>query len=41
VELFESGNYKFGLGICYDIVFPEIARALVKKGAEYSFSLQK
>src|SRR6476660_1710253 len=23
VELFESGNLKFGIGICYDIVFPE------------------
>ncbi len=24
VELFESGNFKFGIGICYDIVFPEV-----------------
>ena len=37
VELFESGNFKFGIGICYDIVFPEIARALVKKGADILF----
>ena len=37
VELFESGNYKFGIGICYDIVFPEVARALLKKGADILF----
>jgi omega-amidase len=36
-ELFESGNFKFGIGICYDIVFPEVARALVKKGADILF----
>ncbi|HEY7570406.1 MAG TPA: carbon-nitrogen hydrolase family protein [Nitrososphaeraceae archaeon] len=37
VELFESGDLKFGIGICYDIVFPEVARALVKKGADILF----
>ena len=37
VELFESGNYKFGIGICYDIVFLEVARALLKKGADILF----
>jgi predicted amidohydrolase len=37
IELFESGNFKFGIGICYDIVFPEVARALVKKGADILF----
>lgn len=37
VELFETGNFKFGIGICYDIVFPEVARALVKKGADILF----
>ena len=37
VELFESGNFKFGIGICYDIVFPEVARALAKKGADILF----
>ncbi len=26
-----------GIGICYDIVFPDISRALVKKGAEIIF----
>jgi omega-amidase len=37
VELFESANFKFGIGICHDIVFPEVARALLKKGADILF----
>mgnify|MGYP003289759148 CR=1 FL=1 len=37
VELFESVNFRFGIGICYDIVFPEVARALLKKGADILF----
>ncbi|MFL6381980.1 MAG: carbon-nitrogen hydrolase family protein, partial [Nitrososphaeraceae archaeon] len=37
VELFKSGSFKFGIGICYDIVFPEVARASVKKGADILF----
>jgi omega-amidase len=37
IELFESANFKFGIGICYDIVFPEVARALLKKGADILF----
>jgi predicted amidohydrolase len=37
VKLFESANFKFGIGICYDIVFPEVARALLKKGADILF----
>jgi omega-amidase len=37
VELFESANFKFGIGICYDIVFPEVARALLKNGADILF----
>ena len=37
VELFESVNFKFGIGICYDIVFPEVSRALLKKGADILF----
>jgi predicted amidohydrolase len=37
VEIFETSNIKFGIGICYDIVFPEVARALVKKGADILF----
>jgi omega-amidase len=37
VELFESVNFNFGIGICYDIVFPEVARAMLKKGADILF----
>jgi omega-amidase len=37
VELFGSVNFKFGIGICYDIVFPEVARALLKKGVDILF----
>ena len=37
VELFESANFRFGIGICYDIVFPEVARALLKNGADILF----
>lgn len=37
VQVFESSNIKFGIGICYDIVFPEISRVLVKKGADIIF----
>ena len=37
LQVFESSNIKFGIGICYDIVFPEISRALVRKGADILF----
>ncbi len=37
VQVFETKNFKFGIGVCYDIVFPEIARALTKKGADILF----
>ena len=37
VELFDFGKFKFGVLICYDIVFPEVARSYVKKGAEVLF----
>ena len=37
LQVFESSNIKFGIGICYDIVFPEISKALVKKGADIIF----
>lgn len=37
LQVFESSNIKFGIGICYDIVFPEISRALVMKGADILF----
>ncbi|MFB5630481.1 MAG: carbon-nitrogen hydrolase family protein [Nitrosopumilaceae archaeon] len=31
-------NCKFGIIICYDMVFPKVANSLVKKGAEVLFS---
>ena len=36
-EIFEGGSFKFGIAICYDVVFPEVSRALVLKGAEILF----
>jgi len=37
VKIFDCGRLKFGIAICYDLVFPEISRALVTKGAELIF----
>lgn len=37
MEMFDAGSFKFGVGICYDVVFPEVSRALVRKGAEIVF----
>jgi omega-amidase len=37
VQVFDTGSFKFGIGICYDIVFPEVSRALIKKGADILF----
>jgi omega-amidase len=37
VKIFCCGGIKFGVAICYDLVFPEISRALVTKGAELIF----
>jgi omega-amidase len=37
MEMFDAGSFKFGIGICYDVVFPEVSRALVRKGAEIVF----
>ena len=34
VTLVESGELVFGLGICYDMRFPELARAMTLKGAK-------
>lgn len=36
-EIFDVGSFKFGIGICYDMVFPEVSRALMLKGAEILF----
>lgn len=36
-EIFDGGSFKFGIGICYDAVFPEVSRALMRKGAEIVF----
>ena len=37
VEIFAAGKYKFGISICHDIVFPEVSRAITRKGADLIF----
>jgi omega-amidase len=37
LEIFNFGRFKFGIAICYDIVFPEVSRALARKGADMIF----
>ncbi len=37
LEVFEAGNFRFGVGVCHDVVFPEIARAFALKGADLLF----
>jgi len=37
VEIFDSGGFKFGIAVCHDVVFPEVSRALARKGAEMFF----
>jgi omega-amidase len=38
LEIFDFGRrFKFGIAICYDIVFPEVSRALARKGADMIF----
>ena len=37
VEIFDAGKYKFGIAICHDIVFPEVSRAITRKGADLIF----
>ncbi len=37
VEIFDAGSFKFGIAICHDVVFPEVARALARKGADIFF----
>ena len=36
-EIFESGTFKFGIAVCHDVVFPEVSRALARKGADMLF----
>ena len=33
--LLYAGGYKFGMSICYEIIFPDLVRKLVKNGAEF------
>lgn len=37
VEVFTAGKYKFGIAICHDVVFPEVARAIARKDADLIF----
>lgn len=37
LEIFDAGGFKFGIGICHDVVFPEVSRALALKGADMLF----
>lgn len=34
-ELTQAGSYKFGVLICFEDIFPELARGFVKRGAEF------
>lgn len=38
LEIFEIDGVKFGLGICYEMEFPEVARTYALKGAEIVFT---
>lgn len=37
MEVFDIGKLKFSVPICYDLVFPDIARSAVREGAELLF----
>ena len=37
IEVFDIGKLKFSVLICYDLVFPEIARTAVRNGADLLF----
>lgn len=40
-RVFETGGVKFGVAICHDLVYPEVARILALKGAEVIFAPAK
>ena len=37
MELFDIGKLKFSVAICYDLVFPEIARSAYTTGCRFTF----
>jgi predicted amidohydrolase len=37
VEIFNTGKYKVGIAVCHDVVFPEVSRAIARKGADIIF----
>ncbi len=37
IRIFEYNGVRFGIGICHDVVFPEVARLAVKNGADMLF----
>lgn len=37
MEIFTVGEYKFGIAVCHDVVFPEVSRAITRKGADLIF----
>jgi omega-amidase len=36
-EIFDAKNFRFSIAICYDVVFPEIARGAAYEGADILF----
>lgn len=38
VKIFSAKSCRFGVIICYDMVFPDVAESMVKKGAQVIFS---
>jgi omega-amidase len=37
IKIFDAGKFRFSIAICYDVVFPEIARFATYKGADLLF----
>jgi apolipoprotein N-acyltransferase len=35
LTVFETGDYRFGVSICWESIFPHLSRELVKKGAQF------